>query len=190
MPIVPQTKKCSRCKQDKPATTDEFYTQRRNRDGLYGQCKECVRKASRQWRSDNPVRAMEANREWCAKNPEHTREVWRRNKARWRENPKNAKKDIEVSKRWARENPDKHNAVTQRRAARRRGNGGSYTAKEWQDLCAQYDYRCLCCGECKTLTPDHIVPVSKGGTSYISNIQPLCLSCNHKKHAKHIDYRY
>jgi len=36
---------------------------------------------------------------------------------------------------------------------------------------------------------DHVLPVSKGGTSYISNIQPLCQPCNSGKKDKHIDYR-
>ena len=41
----------------------------------------------------------------------------------------------------------------------------------------------------KKLTVDHIVPVSLGGKNTIDNLQPLCLTCNSKKHNKIIDYR-
>lgn len=67
--------------------------------------------------------------------------------------------------------------------------GSPFTHAEWIVLCERYDYRCLCCGERKTLTVDHVVPVSRGGAGDISNIQPLCIDCNKRKHARTIDYR-
>lgn len=74
-----------------------------------------------------------------------------------------------------------------RRAQKEKGE--SFTSKEWADLCARYGNICLCCGEVKALTVDHVIPLSKGGTNDISNIQPLCKSCNSSKNAKIIDYR-
>jgi 5-methylcytosine-specific restriction endonuclease McrA len=50
---------------------------------------------------------------------------------------------------------------------------------------------CPCCGnytETGDFSVDHIVPLSLGGTNYISNIQPLCVSCNVKKNARIVNY--
>lgn len=72
---------------------------------------------------------------------------------------------------------------------------GSHTYGEWELLKKQYNYTCPCCGlsepfnqKSKYLTEDHIIPLSKGGSDLIENIQPLCLSCNIKKHTKTIKY--
>lgn len=75
---------------------------------------------------------------------------------------------------------------------RRRGAEGSHTLEEWEALKRQYNYTCLCCGKQEPeieLTRDHVVPVTKDGNGSIENIQPLCRSCNSRKHAKEIDYR-
>ena len=48
---------------------------------------------------------------------------------------------------------------------------------------------CLCCGIDENITMDHIVPLSRGGSDKIDNLQPLCGSCNKKKKDKIIDYR-
>lgn len=89
--------------------------------------------------------------------------------------------------------PPQFNPTRQARRARRKakeaGTGGNVTAEEWRSLCAQHDHRCAACGERRPLSVDHIVPLSLGGTSDISNLQPLCEECNSLKGHQAIDYR-
>ena len=82
----------------------------------------------------------------------------------------------------------------QRRRARLKGAEGSYTQDEWDALVAQFDHcpRCLrAWGDIKpkrpggsVITVDHIVPLARGGSNSIENLQPLCSSCNSAKGAK------
>ncbi len=75
------------------------------------------------------------------------------------------------------------------RTMRLRYNGGRHTTGEWLLLKFYYGNRCAACGmRNRKLTKDHIIPVSKGGKDDISNIQPLCVSCNSKKGTKHVYY--
>jgi hypothetical protein len=71
---------------------------------------------------------------------------------------------------------------------------GEYTTEEWEALKNSFE-RCPRCeiawaniepppGRVSVVTADHIVPLSRGGTNYIDNIQPLCFRCNSKKGAK------
>lgn len=80
-------------------------------------------------------------------------------------------------------------AASHRRTARKLGNGGSFTAAEWRELREKYGNVCLNCGSKERLSPDHVIPVSKGGSSDIGNIQPLCFPCNNRKRARIVDYR-
>lgn len=81
--------------------------------------------------------------------------------------------------------------IKNKRNRMKRGADGSHTFGEWELLKKQYGYRCPCCGreepEIK-LTEDHIIPLTKHGSDYIENIQPLCRSCNCKKYTKIIKY--
>lgn len=91
--------------------------------------------------------------------------------------------------RWAKDNPDKRRAIDNARRVRLISNGGSFTTEEWQALCRKYGNICLCCRQRKPLVADHVVPVSKGGSGDIGNIQPLCSECNSAKRSKTTDYR-
>lgn len=93
-------------------------------------------------------------------------------------------------KRWQQANPDQTRMRVLLRRARRVAAEGQFTQAEWADLCAKYGNQCLACGRNdRPLTVDHIVPLSQGGTNWITNVQPLCKPCNQMKFTKIIDYR-
>jgi len=132
---------------------------------------------------------------WAEENPDKVRASRERNAHKKKINRQkyealHRQEATERTRRWKQEYPEKAKANEHRREARKRGNGGSFSANEWLELCEKYDRTCLCCGRSDVkLTADHVIPVSKGGSSLIDNIQPLCASCNSKKHDKIIDFR-
>lgn len=87
-------------------------------------------------------------------------------------------------KRYCENHPDIIAHLKARRYAREKGAGGKHSLKEWEDLKQSYGNCCAACGKNTKLTKDHIIPLSKGGSDYIENIQPLCRNCNSKKHNK------
>lgn len=70
------------------------------------------------------------------------------------------------------------------------GAEGTFTYEEWVLLCEIFEERCASCGRLEDrLCTDHVIALSRRGTNFIENIQPLCRSCNSGKNAKPTDYR-
>lgn len=103
----------------------------------------------------------------------------------------NRDKVIAKSKRWQSKNQPKMRHIAQRRRARKKGVSGSHTLQEWQALCKKFKNRCVRCGKAGKLTCDHVIPITDPRSSHdITNIQPLCYSCNSSKGNHHAaDYR-
>ncbi len=117
---------------------------------------------------------------------EHYREIGRNSYERHAEERRQY--SLEYYKRF----PEKSVAATNRRRALKLSVKGSHSEKEWQDLKAFYNFKCLKCEKQEPeikLTRDHVIPLTQGGSDSINNIQPLCARCNSKKNNKHIDYR-
>jgi len=89
-------------------------------------------------------------------------------------------------------NPELVSWMKNKRNREKRNSYGNHTFEQWEELKKKYNYTCLSCNKKEPeikLTEDHVVPLSKGGSDYIENIQPLCRKCNSKKLTKIINYK-
>ena len=79
-------------------------------------------------------------------------------------------------------NPERQSAIVSLRRARKLGAIGAITSDQWASIKAAYVWRCAYCGKKPaTLTQDHVIPLSLGGSHTPANIVPACRSCNSRK---------
>lgn len=121
----------------------------------------------KRYRKEHPDRVLEAQRRyrkehWDSKLRDYHND-WKR---RWGKTPKG--KMASSLKGY-------------RRRAILKSDIGTHTPQEWNEVIKKHGGKCAYCKQEKKLTKDHIIPLSKGGTNTIDNLQPLCRNCNARK---------
>lgn len=161
----------------------------------YQKRKEEIKARAKQWRLDNMERAKEND-----KRKHHAKRDAElvRMKIRY---AKNREADIERKRKDYRDNAEENRAkqrsryaenkdyfkpYIKARKARIRSSEGSLTAKQVKKMLLDQKGKCIYCKSdiSKNYHVDHIVPISKNGSSFIENIQLLCPTCNLRKCAK------
>jgi 5-methylcytosine-specific restriction endonuclease McrA len=154
-----------------------------------GACCECtaeskaIRKASdpEAWKLKTKMERERAKERDPERARRHTRE-WMR---RWRRENREISNDR--MRKWRRENPEKSRQSNANNRANRKKAEGTFSASDVSRLLLAQGKKCAEC-KCRLSSTeyhvDHIMPLSKGGTNWPTNLQILCASCNLQKHAK------
>lgn len=195
---APTQKTCTKCHQVKEV--EQFNRDKNRKDGRFPHCKTCRvqhRESTREEIRERNQRNYRENREeqkakslacYYQNRERRTnlkREWYARNKTRVREYNGQYQEMYRPRRReWLAKNRERHNTNTHRYRARRVAAEGTHTHTEWLEVVWKQGFACAHCGEIRPLARDHIIPLSKGGNNYISNIQGLCKSCNSSKGAK------
>lgn len=151
---LPELKKCTRCKLEKPNVF--FGRSKQNPDGLRWYCKECDCLWAQEKYSKNIDQMRERGRiqavEYYHKNRERSLERARVNSAN--------------------------------RKARELMAEGKHTRLDILEILARQKSKCAFCkiNVKKNFHVDHIEPISKGGSNWPWNLQVLCPPCNMSKH--------
>lgn len=188
-------KACTKCGEVKDLS--EYPPHARCADGTENRCKACAAAATREWTKNNKDhnrvtkfvyaqihrhKIQVQKRKWGAEHPEQQKASQQSYVERNRDKV-----------RLAKQRSYQTYITEQRHRSRIKGakrrmlleDKGSFSLDDWNALVALYNFRCAwCASSIRKLTIDHIVPVSKGGDNYITNIQPLCKPCNSKKGAR------
>lgn len=150
---------------------------------------------ARMYRARNPEKKNAINRAYRNKNKEYcqqkTREWIASNKEKYlasalRYRTINKEKVNAGNRAWRKKYPERAKRSDSIKKARRYGALGDYLPAQISGLYKKQDGLCVICRVqlLKNYHVDHIIPLAKGGSNYIENIQLLCPPCNMSKSDK------
>lgn len=191
------SKECKKCKRLLPADMIHFNRKRDSKDGLHNICKEC---RGSKFRIPYTYGVLEGERKCsrCGKIYPATNEYFsysdkehRHFMAQCKEcaakKQRNNPKRQQTYQKWCLNHPQKVIEKAMKRYELLLNSDYTLTDKEWQEVLKYFNNSCAYCGSSESLTKDHVVPITKGGTTSRNNIIPACLSCNQSKSNKELE---
>jgi len=182
---------CVKCRQAPRASTGSYCVNCRSQDfKLYYKAHgPDLQARSRKWHADRLVQDPDyRKRKWAAWYPANRERTLSKAKARYDADPVRYR---EKTLEWQRANPEKHRLNSLAYSARKRGAEGTHTLEEWVALLVAFENKCAYCqaslGPDRPVTQDHIIPLTRGGTHDIGNINPACGPCNSQKGNKKLE---
>jgi 5-methylcytosine-specific restriction endonuclease McrA len=91
--------------------------------------------------------------------------------------------------RWRLANKEKVKAKQRKKYLRQKQGWGVSADALFIKMKHYFGDKCLRCGSSDHLEKDHVVPIALGGVNHITNLQPLCSTCNLLKSNTIADYR-
>lgn len=191
-------KRCIKCEQEFPATTEYFHPRHDSPDGLRNNCRVCQNAKSKKYHQGNIDAIHEYDRAYYQANHERLLEKQRRYEERNRDRARERSKQYRLKnpskyKDWIASNPTRARAYKTRRGARKQGLPDNFTSTDWQFALDYFKGCCAVCGRppgfWHILAADHWIPLIDPdcpGTIPI-NIVPLCHGnggCNNRKNAQ------
>lgn len=167
-------KQCTFCLLTKPITFFNVHKVVRGVNYLRTYCKSCqsAKRGHIHTKSKNRLKTLNP----VAPNPKQRYEFLR-------QQPNFLEKKRRSNLLWRKNNPEKWSLINRAARAKRRALG-KINVLEYSQKIASLGNKCQLCnvsGKEVKMTIDHIIPVSRGGTNHIDNLQPLCLPCNKSK---------
>lgn len=178
-------KTCTKCNVSK--SIDHFYKDKNYKDGHRNSCIDCFKENVKSAYYVNREKKLAYQANYYRANSENAIEYARE----WRKN--NPDKTRQYHKEYFEKNKDQEKVRMRLKESKRRAlkknNGTFYISKKEIDKILSS--KCIICEKQENITLDHIVPISRGGSHSIGNIQPMCLECNTKKINKTmVEFKY
>ena len=145
-----------------------------------GNCVACGYENKKRWEAANPEKITNYSKEYY----DHNRDSLLPKSRAW--HAKNKDRHRALNKRWHAANPEARRIHQSKRRARRKACAGNFTPAQIRELFAKQREKCVFCliSIKQSYHIDHIMPLSRGGSNGIGNIQLLCPICNQRKYAK------
>jgi len=185
---------CNGCGEEFPLTEEYYYKFKTNKDGFNNKCKNCYKEAHK-YNSEKSADYYIRNKDMVLN---RQTEFYKNNKEEYSKYYfDNKEEKLQYQKEYVETHYDTLKVCWERAQSKRQAllleQGGSYNKKEWQECLDFFDNKCCYSGECSSkgnLSTDHIIPITKGGTSHIWNIACCDVRINTSKGNKDLEQWY